>query len=143
MRPCVHLGAIASIVLTAAAGLLPAQPPAGKDSLARGKYLAEEVGKCQECHSPRLENGELDKERWMKGAVLDFAPLTPTPSWHKTSPDITGAGSLWKRWGDEAMLKFMTTGLSPKGKKADAPMPAYTLALPDAEAVVAYLKSLK
>jgi mono/diheme cytochrome c family protein len=143
MRPYLRLGSVAPIVLLATAGFLTAQPPAGQDNLARGKYLAEEVGKCQECHSPRLENGELDKERWMKGSVLDFAPITPTPNWHKTSPDITGAGSLWKRWGDEAMLKFMTTGLSPKGKKADPPMPAYALSPPDAEAVVAYLKSLK
>jgi mono/diheme cytochrome c family protein len=138
-----HLGAVALAMLAVNAVGLRAQGPAGQDSLARGRYLAEEVGKCQECHSPRLENGELDKERWMKGAVLDFSPLNPTPNWHKTSPDITGAGSLWKRWGDEAMLKFMMTGLTPKDKKADPPMPAYTLARPDAEAVVAYLKSLK
>lgn len=133
---------LAAFVLLAAAGL-SAQEPSAEARLARGKYLVEEVAKCQDCHSPRQENGDFDRERWLKGAVLDFAPLNPVPNWHKTSPDLTGAGSLWKRWGEEGMLKYLQTGLTPRDKKADPPMPAYTLARPDAEAVVAYLKSLK
>ncbi|NWF83930.1 MAG: c-type cytochrome [Bryobacteraceae bacterium] len=79
----------------------------------------------------------------MKGAVLDFAPLNPVPNWHKTSPDITAAGTLWKRWGEEALVKYLETGITPKNKRADPPMPAYTLSRQDAEAIVAYLKTLK
>jgi hypothetical protein len=41
------------------------------------------------------------------------------------------------------MLKFFETGLTPKDKKPGPPMPVYTLSRPDAEALVAYLKSLK
>lgn len=122
--------------------LLAQQNPRPEARIERGRYLAEEVGKCQECHTPRLENGELDKERWMKGAVLDFAPLKPVEGWHKTSPDLTATSRLWQRWGDEGMRKFLTTGLNPRGGKADPPMPAYRLSAEDAEAIAAYLKSL-
>lgn len=113
------------------------------DKVAYGKYLAEEVAKCQDCHTQKLENGDLDKTRWMKGATLDFQPVNPVPRWHKTSPDITPAGRLWQRWGEPALLKYLQTGLTPKGTPADPPMPAYKLTPKDAEAVVEYLKTLK
>jgi len=108
-----------------------------------GKYLAEEVGKCQDCHTPRLETGQLDKTKWMKGCTLDFQPIADVKGWHKTAPDLTPAGKLWARWGEDGLVKFLTTGLNPKGNAADPPMPAYKLRPSDAEAIVAYLKSLK
>lgn len=116
---------------------------ADSDVVARGKYLVEEVGKCQECHTPRTQTGEFDKSNWLKGATLDFSPMHEVPGWHKTSPDITGGSRLFQRWGDEGMTKFFQTGLGPRGNKADPPMPAYTLKEEDAKAIVAYLKSLK
>ena len=112
-------------------------------TIAYGKYLVEDVGKCQDCHTPRLENGQLDKEKWLKGAVLDFAPLHPMKDWHKTSPDITASSRLWTKWGEATFLKFMQTGLTPKGTPAAPPMPAYKLNAKDAEAILEYLKSLK
>lgn len=135
---------VKTIVLTLVAGgaFLQAQPPTAA-KIEYGRYIAEEVGKCQMCHSPRTETGQLDRERWMKGAVLDFAPIKPVEGWHKTSPDITSGGRLWERWGEAAMVKFMTTGLTPKGEASDPPMPAYKMKQEDAEALVAYLKTLK
>jgi mono/diheme cytochrome c family protein len=109
-----------------------------------GRYLAEEVGKCQDCHSPKNEKGELDRSRWMKGAVLDVQPIGQIPGWHKTSPDITPGGKLWERWGgEEALRKYLTTGLTPKGKYAEPPMPTYKLRDKDAGAIVEYLKTLR
>ncbi len=116
---------------------------AGEKEIAYGKYLLEEVSKCQECHTPKTETGELDKSKWLKGATLDFQPVTPVERWHKTSPDITPAGRLWQRWGEKALLEYLQTGLTPKGKPADPPMPAYKLKKADAEAMMEYLKSLK
>ena len=43
--------------------------------LARGKYLVEEVVKCQECHTARSATGEQDKTKWLKGGALDFKPV--------------------------------------------------------------------
>lgn len=113
------------------------------DVIDRGKYLTEEIAKCQDCHTPRGEKGELDRTKWLKGATLDFAPVNPVPGWHKTAPDLTPGGRLWERWGEAGLAKFLVTGLGPRGNAADPPMPTYKLKQEDAEAIVAYLKSLK
>jgi mono/diheme cytochrome c family protein len=116
---------------------------ADEKSIERGRYLVDEVAKCGDCHTPKDEKGQFDKTKWLKGAVLDFAPLQPVPGWHKTSPDLTPTGSLWRKWGEGALVKYMMTGLGPRGNPADPPMPAYKLTKEDAEAIVDYLKSLK
>ena len=117
---------------------------AGEDKVARGKYLAEEIGKCQECHTPVNEKGEREQDKAMKGRVLNWTPIVPVADWHKTSPDITPAGRLWSRWGgEEAIIKYLMTGLTPRGKLAGPPMPAYKMKREDAEAIVEYLKTLK
>jgi mono/diheme cytochrome c family protein len=109
----------------------------------RGKYLVEEVAKCQMCHTPKLESGELDTTKWLKGAVLDVQPMKEVKGWHKTSPDLTPGSRLWSRWGEATILKYLTTGLAQNGKPADPPMPAYKFTSNDAEAVLEFLKSLK
>jgi mono/diheme cytochrome c family protein len=109
----------------------------------RGKYLVEEVAKCQDCHTPRGADGQPDQTKWLKGAVLDFQPMQPMKEWHKTSPDLTAGSRLWQRWGEKGLTEFLKTGLGPSGHAADAPMPSYKLNSNDAEAIVQYLKSLK
>ncbi|HLG97729.1 MAG TPA: c-type cytochrome [Bryobacteraceae bacterium] len=116
---------------------------AESDQLSYGKYLVEEIAKCQNCHTPRTETGELDQSKWLKGATLDFQPTHEMPHWHKTSPDITSSSRLFARWGEQGLVKFLETGAGPSGHAADTPMPAYKLKPADAEAIVAYLKSLK
>lgn len=113
------------------------------DPAAYGKYLIEEVGKCQECHTPKLETGEFDKSKWLQGATLDFQPTKEVKGWHKTAPDLTPKGRLWQRWGEQGIAKFLETGLGPSGHPADPPMPSYKLRPDDAAAIVAYLKTLK
>jgi len=133
---------IAGILTLVAAAAIP---PAGRASeqTDRGKYLVEEVGKCQVCHTPRGADGKLDREKWLKGAVLDFQPMQPVEGWHKTSPDLTPGSRLWQRWGEKGLTEFLKTGLVPSGHIADPPMPTYKLKAEDAEAIVQYLKSLK
>ena len=109
----------------------------------RGKYLVEEVAKCQNCHTPRGADGQLDQTKWLKGAALDFQPMQPMKEWHKTSPDLTPGSRLWQRWGEKGLTEFLKTGLGPSGHAADPPMPSYKLNSDDAEAIVQYLKSLK
>ncbi len=112
------------------------------DQIDRGKYLVEEVAKCQDCHTPKTAEGALDKTKWLKGATLDFAPMHDVPGWHKTAPDLTGSSSLFKRWEAKGIATFLMTTKNPRGNKADPPMPDYHLSKDDAEAIVAYLKSL-
>ena len=109
----------------------------------RGRYLVEEVGKCQMCHTPKLESGEYDKTKWLKGATLDIQPIGTIKGWHKTAPDLTSTGRLFERWKAEGIQKFMQTGLNPRGGGADAPMPTYKLNEADAKAIVEYLKTLQ
>lgn len=115
----------------------------GQSAVEKGRYLVEEVGQCQMCHTPRLENGEYDKTKWLKGATLNFAPITPVEGWHKSAPDLTPGSRLWNVWKEEGLVNFMHTGLNPRGRKADVPMPTYKLTKEDAQAVVSYLKSLE
>ncbi len=113
------------------------------DKVERGRYLVEEVAKCQDCHTPRLQTGELDKANWLKGATLDFQLMNPIPKWHAKSPDLTAGGRLVQRWGEKGLTEFMKTGLGHTGHTADPPMPSYKLKADDAGAIVAYLKTLK
>jgi mono/diheme cytochrome c family protein len=120
------------------------QALAQADKAARGKYLVEEVARCQECHTPKLPDGQFNKEKWLKGVVLNVQPIDPIKGWHKTSPDLTASGRLWQgRWGQAALVKLLSTGLGPGGNPADPPMPTYKMTPDDAEAVVEYLKTLK
>jgi mono/diheme cytochrome c family protein len=99
--------------------------------------------RCQDCHTPRGDNAELDATKWLKGATLDFEPSHERKGWHKTSPDITSSGRLFARWGEQGLVKFLETGAGPRGHASDPPMPAYKLKPADAEAIVTYLKSLR
>lgn len=116
--------------------------PKAAAKLERGKYLVEEVGRCQECHTPKLEDGGFDKTKWMKGATLVGIPATPIPDWHQKAPDISSTSALWDRWKFEGFVTFLQTAKNPRGRPAGPPMPAYTLKPEDAEAIAAYLKSL-
>ena len=115
-----------------------------KKQIELGRYLVESIGQCAGCHTPKNDKGELDKTKWLKGQILDIQPLgTAPPKWHKTSPDLTPSGKLWIKWGEGSMLKYLQTGLTPNGKPADPPMPMYKYSNEHAEAVLAYLKTLK
>jgi mono/diheme cytochrome c family protein len=117
--------------------------PAADATLARGKYLVEEVARCQECHAPKVASGEFDKAQWLKGTTLVYAPSAPIAGWHQKSPDITSTSGLWKRWGGvDGFAKFLETAKTPTGGKAGPPMPAYTVKAEDAAAMAAYLQSL-
>jgi len=132
----IHLKTILLMPLMGAVFAIAAQGQGG--AVSRGKELTEQVAKCQECHTQRKANGELDRGAWLKGARLNAAGQ---PSVYV--PDITAGGNLWMLWGEKGMLGFLEKGMSPSGAKPSVHMPAYKLRPDDAEAVVAYLKSLR
>lgn len=120
---------------------VPAQAagPAAKAAvIARGKYLVEDSGQCQDCHTPRNEKGEFVKEKWMKGGMLVFKPAVPMPVFAEKSSNIAGLPG----WTDEQAVKFFMTGIAFNELPARPPMPRYRFNRPDAEAIVAYLQSL-
>jgi len=137
---------LAALALTRVVSFAPLQAAEGSadPKIEKGRYLAVEVAKCQDCHTPRMMNSnDLIKSQWLKGAPLSFTPVVAPPNWRSKSPDITSTSPLWSRWGEEGMVRFLETGRNPRGNQADPPMPAYMLTHDDAVAVAAYLKSLK
>jgi hypothetical protein len=102
----------------------------------RGKYLVVEVAHCGDCHTPMNDKGEPVTEKWMQGAVLPFKPMAAMP-WADAAPSIAGLPG----WKTQEAVSFLMTGKL-KGQGPTPPMPDYHLSRGDAEAMVAYLKSL-
>ena len=112
--------------------------PAATETLVdRGRYLVESVGLGADCHTPRTEKGEFDRNHWMQGAALPMQPTVPMP-WAPAAPPIAGLRPMTEAQG----VVFLTTGKRPDGSTPRPPMPPYRLNPADGAAVVACLKSL-
>ena len=106
--------------------------------VARGKYLVEDVAVCGQCHTPRDSNGNLDRTRRLQGASVPYLPSRPEMDWPLNAPRIGGTPPA----NDADMIKLLTTGIWTDGKHLRLPMPQFRMDRGDAEAVVAYLKSV-
>jgi mono/diheme cytochrome c family protein len=104
----------------------------------RGKYLVTQTGLCQDCHSPRDQQGQYVQEKWLQGSPIMFTPTIEIP-WAGTAPPIAGLDG----WTDQQAIKFLTTGVDKDGNRPRPPMPEYRFNQADAADVVAYLRSLK
>ncbi|HXJ42990.1 MAG TPA: cytochrome c [Candidatus Eisenbacteria bacterium] len=106
--------------------------------VARGKYIVKGVAGCGYCHTPRDQDGNPDDSRWLEGAPVFYEPARPLQGWANTAPRIAGLppGS------DAELIKLLTTSVSRTGKPPRWPMPRFYMTRTDAEAVLAYLKSL-
>ena len=135
------LGARFSIVASGAQGIQTARKPPARsaDSDAeRGRYLVEEVAKCSECHTPRDAQNQLDSSRWLQGASIWIEPVHPVLNWAQFAPPLAGLPSL----SDEQMQRVLEKGQSANGREIQPPMHLYHLNDADAQAVIAYLRSL-
>lgn len=109
-------------------------------ALERGRYLVEQVGMCADCHSPRNERGEFVRSGWLTGAPIAMAPTVPLPAWAEHAPAIAGIPG---HYTEAQFVHFLQTGERPDGSPPRPPMPPYRFSRADAEAVAAYLKSLR
>jgi mono/diheme cytochrome c family protein len=123
--------------------VLAAQQAAAKGSdravlIARGKYIVEGVAGCGYCHTPRDQSGNPDRSRWLEGAPVFYEPARALEGWANTAPRLAGLppGS------DAELIKLLTTSVARSGQPPRWPMPRFYMTRTDAEAVVAYLKSL-
>lgn len=129
--------ALAGVALSFAAAVAAEPPKPAADAHARGRYLVERAGMCQDCHTPHNEKGEFVKEQWLLGSALPFKPLAPMP-WMEVAPPIAGLPTLTR----EQAVHFLMTGERPGKPHVTPPMPEYRFDEADAEAIAAYLKSL-
>jgi mono/diheme cytochrome c family protein len=142
------LSAILLLLIVGRPQLTPAQEAKGSQHaakagsntklVARGKYIVEGVAGCGYCHTPRDKDGNLDHTKWLAGAPVFYEPAQRVAGWAITAPRIAGSppGS------DVEMITLLTTGVSRNGRALRPPMPDFHMTRTDAEAVVAYLKSL-
>lgn len=106
--------------------------------VARGKYIVEDVAMCGTCHTPRKPDGELDHSRWLAGASVPYLPVQPNSNWPTVAPRLAGAPPA----SSVGMITLLTTAVWIDGKPLRDPMPKFHMTHADAEAVLAYLKSL-
>jgi mono/diheme cytochrome c family protein len=110
--------------------------PAPTPEIEAGRYLAEALAHCGECHTPRNAFGGLDRSRWLAGA--------PNPSGEGRIPNITPAKLTWSA---ADIAEYLKSGFTPEFDTAGGSMAAVvagTSHLSDAEraAIAAYVKSV-
>jgi hypothetical protein len=115
-----------------------ASTAAGSSQLARGKYIVEDVAVCSQCHTPHNSARQLDQSKWLEGGPLWLRPAEPVENWPLQVPRIAGnpPGT------DAEMIRLLTTGVWRDNKQLRPPMPQFRLSVEDAQAVIAYLKTL-
>lgn len=101
---------------------------------ARGRYLAEALVHCGECHTPRNALGGMERSRWLAGG--------PNPNGKGMIPNITPARL---DWSEEEIVTYLTTGMTPDydsvgGHMAFVVDDLAKLPVADVEAIAAYLK---
>ena len=117
---------------------VPALPPSETAFATRGRYIVEDVAMCGTCHTPRKPNGELDRDHWLAGAPVPYLPARPTSDWPTVAPRLAGLPPA----SNAGMITLLTTGVWITGKPLRDPMPHFRMKQADADAVVAYLRSL-
>jgi mono/diheme cytochrome c family protein len=103
-----------------------------------GRYLAERVAMCVECHSPRDAQGNIVPGEQYLGGNIPFAPPWPN-DWAARAPRNRGLVG----YDDKAALKLLTEGaIGREGRRLRPPMPRFFMTTQDAADVIAYLRSL-
>ena len=114
----------------------PAAAP--QSSVERGRYLVENVAMCEECHTPRDSSGNLDESRRLQGAQIWIVPVHANPNWANNAPALAGFGGYSDDQGSDVLEK----GVGPNGENIRQPMHIYHMNHADAQAIIAYLRSL-
>jgi mono/diheme cytochrome c family protein len=112
---------------------------AGQPGQKKGQYLVESVAMCGDCHTPRTEDGQADRGRWLMGGAVPFRPAIPNTEWAEIAPRLAGLPP----GTDEQFITLMMTGIARTGRPPRAPMPQFRMTRQDAQSVLAYLKSVK
>ncbi|HEY4709752.1 MAG TPA: hypothetical protein VIH46_06255 [Candidatus Acidoferrales bacterium] len=115
-----------------------AAPAAPQSSVERGRYLVENVAMCEECHTPRDSAGNLDESRRLQGAQIWIMPVHANPNWANNAPALAGFGGYSDDQGEAVLEK----GVGPNGESIRQPMHIYHMNHADAQAIIAYLRSL-
>lgn len=108
------------------------------DEINRGRYLADGLGHCTTCHTPRNDMMALDKGQYLGGGFTD--------GWHApniTSDPVSGIGG----WSNDEIVEYLRNGNVRGKSQAGGPM-AHAIEYSfrhmrqeDLQAIAAYLKT--
>jgi mono/diheme cytochrome c family protein len=84
---------------------LPVASIGSSQAWQRGRYLANVLGHCGECHTPRGILGEMELSRWLAGFALGRV----------AAPDITPAGLAGRGWTMAGLRALLGQGLAVQG----------------------------
>ena len=87
-----------------------AAPPRGATA-EYGGYLAQHVGLCADCHTPRKGLRSLPDRSRLFAGMKDPPKEFPSNPWNLTPDEETGIG----RWSEDDFLRTMRTGVNPSG----------------------------
>lgn len=129
-------------MLLAAVLLIAGQSAPGPSGpVERGRYLVERVAQCPECHTPRDARGELIPTQFLQGAPVPVkAPPFANMRWAFQAPAIAGLPGFTQ----DEIVRLLSEGIVARtGQPPTPPMPRFRMTREDAQAVFAYLKSLR
>lgn len=87
----------------------PASSQGNSAQWQRGRYLADVLGHCGECHTPRGKLGQLIEGKTLQGGNLG----------RFIAPDITPHGLAQRGWTAADLSRFLATGIAPQGSAFD------------------------
>lgn len=105
----------------------------------RGKYLVHSVAMCVQCHSARDASGEIARNGVLKGGIIPFKSPYPRLRWANRAPQIAGLNG----WDTAEFVNLLTKGSRYDGQMPRRPMPPFRMQEADAQAIAAYLTSLR
>jgi mono/diheme cytochrome c family protein len=122
---------------TTAASVYSGPIPVGNAE--HGRYLAEHVAMCVECHSGRDGAGNiLQSERYL-GAPIPFGPPW-AEDWASRAPRNQGLPG----YSDAMAMRLLTQGaIGRDGHQLKMPMPRFRMTPQDAADVIAWMRSAK
>jgi len=117
----------------------PSQTGAITGNIEHGRYIAEHVAMCVECHSGRDSHGDIiDAERYL-GSPMPVGPAWAT-EWALRAPRNRGLPG----YDDEMAMRLLTQGsIGRDGVQLKLPMPRFRMTAQDAADVIVFLRSLQ
>lgn len=137
--------AVQVVALTRAGGASASKAPVSAamsvptGDVERGRYLAEHVAMCVECHSDRDAQGNILPETRYMGGPIPAGPVWAS-NWAIRAPRNKGLPGYTE---DQAMRLLMQGAINREGRQLQPPMPRFRMNAQDAADVIAFLRSLR
>lgn len=138
LATAVSLAAVQAPAPAARGAAAPAPVTLPPGNVEHGRYIAERVAMCVECHSGRDGQGNiLDSERYL-GAPIPIEPPSWARNWATHAPRNKGLPG----YTDALALRLLTQGsIGRDGTQLRPPMPRFHMTPQDAADVIAFLRS--